>query len=84
MLGILELPFLCTCMSACAQIGAKLTIFETNLMLRGGLYFFLGAGSLMLSAILPGDPGLFLNLGFSGMMIDGLLYLLLLFRRSQS
>ena len=34
LLGILELPFLCTCMPICQRISMKMEVFE-NLMLRG-------------------------------------------------
>jgi len=70
LIGILEVPFLCTCMSACQRVSMKLEIFE-NYMLRGGLYTVLGVLGMLVV-----DLGLsIITLGMVGLVVDGVLYL---------
>ena len=70
LIGVLEVPFLCTCMSACQRLSMKLEIFE-NYMLRGGLYTFLGVLGVVVVNIGPN----LVSLGMFGLVADGLLYL---------
>lgn len=74
--GILELPFCCTCFQMCQNIQKYLTIFEVY-WLRGVFYIGLGVLLEILSSLLGG----FLSYLYGAFLIlDGLCYLVAHFR----
>ena len=76
LIGILELPFCCTCLQVCRAIQPYMTIFEVY-WIRGVFYIGLG----VLQCVIFGGMGGFLNLIFGiAFILDGALYCLAHFR----
>lgn len=76
LIGILELPFCCTCLEVCRTIQPYMTVFEVY-WIRGVFYIGLG----ILTFALYGALGGFLNIIFgTTFILDGLCYVLAHFR----
>mmetsp|Transcript_32305 Transcript_32305/g.50360 ORF Transcript_32305/g.50360 Transcript_32305/m.50360 type:complete len:176 (+) Transcript_32305:81-608(+) len=74
--GILELPFCCTCLPICQEIQKYMTVFEVY-WIRGVLYVGLGVLIFMIYGYFGGFLAIFFAIAY---ILDGLCYILAHFK----